>query len=592
VLRAITDFFELSESEFQDQSAGGIALALLLLPVRLLWGFIVFMVTSWTTSRHSLPFLLGLPAVLFGLVAVAAIWAVDFKGESRGVAFTNHYYQVATEEGSANYDPQAALLYAKKLVELRPYQTSREFKYQLGLSYERAKKLDQAYDVMRSLAPDVEIDDLKVVSGDEGARSRSQAYFWFAKYYYNNELSKLPDDERRQLIQKNLRLAYKADPTHVLAVVMLAGVSREDAVALKAEAEKLRKAGDDIQADQKEKMAVQLNLDAERFFNEAIDLPLERPEQLYASITVIEMLQEQEKHSQARTTGLRFINKHRADASRMPNVLPFWVSLVRTCILIDEFDQAEEFLNLGYQLAQHPDVRNALLLVGAQLEVKRAEKFSNMDDEREFTERLFSLCNAIRTYYGTEPAYVELLYYIDEFDLESEKDSWLRNSIIADGEREAAKNTGISGVIHVVLGLRDVIWDDKKSGKKHWEIAGQQFLFSPHSIDMFIQIYAREKKLDSQARNDLISVAIELFPQSPQFYVTRGRYALEDEQFEKALKDLKFAEVRIPENLGLLEDLATIHEKLGDEDGVTSYRRKIEKLQARLKQNELATGVK
>ena len=81
-----------------------------------------------------------------------------------------------------------------------------------------------------------------------------------------------------------------------------------------------------------------------------------------------------------------------------------------------------------------------------------------------------------------------------------------------------------------------------------------------------------------------------MFPQSPNFYVTRGRFAKDAENYSEAIEDFEFAEARLPANLSLLENMLECYEKIGDQEKVTEYSGKIEEQETEELKNEISTG--
>ena len=58
----------------------------LTLPFRLLWGFLVFMVQAWTTSRNGIAFLRGLPA--FAILAMTPFLVWVFTNYARQISLS------------------------------------------------------------------------------------------------------------------------------------------------------------------------------------------------------------------------------------------------------------------------------------------------------------------------------------------------------------------------------------------------------------------------------------------------------------------------------------------------------------------------
>lgn len=592
MLQSIGDALELGSS-YEEQSTGGKLSTLCTVPFKLIWGFLVFMVFAWTTSRSGRAFVFGIPTMLFIVFSVALVWITTTKGTSKASSMTRANYRLASNPLSPFYNRDAALLYAKKMVYVQP-ENPRD-KYELGLAHASLDDYTRAHNVIDWISSESQsrAADPNAVISDDQARGYSDAHLWLAGYYGNPEKSYLQEELSKPKSREQLELSYKTNSSNVNAVLGMAGLLRKESEDLKAEADQFEEEDNSIEADAKRKLSFEKTREAINYFNEAIDLPLKNERQLYASIAIIEILQDEGRDEEARLSGRRFINKYEKNARDYPNILPFWVSIVKTCILLDDFERGEKFIFQGYQLAQDPQVRQTLAQLAAQIAVEKAKSFEDMDDEQEFLDKLYALATAIKTDVRVPDGYSELLYYVDGFDKSSEQDFWLRDSVLGAGKSLDGTNDldpRVPGVIHIILGLRDIINDESEKGQKHWEIAGEQFTLSPFAINYFIQVFSEERELNEDKRNELISVAIKMFPQSPHFYATRGRYYLENESYDQAVEDLEFAAARIPDSISILENLISSYEAKGDEDQVDVLKAKIDEINARAEIDAISTG--
>ena len=574
VLRSLGSFFGISDSELRDLSTGGLIVTLLLVPFRLFWGFIVFMVFAWTTSRSGRAFVFAIPAMIFAVLYVAAVWAVGFRGDLKAFGLTTARYAKASNPKEDNYNLDAALLYAKKMVEVDP-DLSVLTKFELGDSYGKLEMYDEAFDIMSWIAPDF---DLDVRPSELG---HSPAYYWLASYYADPVKSHLPEDQRKAQSRKQMELAYKADPTNVFAVLGLAGMNKEDADELKKQLEELDEQGNEDKIIELT-IAREEKLDsAVDYLDQAIDLEVISDRQLYASNVLIDIMQERGKTREAEVKGKQFIDKYIFYAQRYPDVLPFWISIVKVCIQIGDFERGNEYILRGYQLAQDDASRNTLARLAAQVEVEKAKTFENMDNQEEFLSRLYALCEAIKTDFQVPDGYSESLYFVDGFPLDGDKDFWVRDALLSAADPEKNRDPRLPGVIHILLGLRDILNDQEKPGIRHWEIANQQFRFTSYAINNLIRAYVDEREADDELRNRLLKIAIDLFPQDPIFYATRGRYFRDDEKYAEAIEDLEFAKTRLPGSVAILKNLKFCHEELGNSDEVENLRIMIDKIESR-----------
>lgn len=580
VLRSLGNFFELPESELRDLSTGGMITTLLVVPFRILWGFVVFMVFSWTTSRSGRAFVFALPAMVFAVLYIAVVWAVGFKGDLKAFGLTAARYAKASDLNGDYYNPDAALLYAKKMVETDP-ELSNLSKFELGNSYDRLEMYDEAFNVMASIAPDADLDTPAKELG------LSQAYYWLASYYADTDKSGLTEEESKLKSRKQLELAYKANSENVFAVLGLAGMSKEDADQLKQAAEQLREDGKGEEADTVSAQAEKKLDEAVELLDEAINLDLISDRQLYASNVLIDIMQERGQTREAEVKGKYFIDKYIFYAQRFPDVLPFWISIVKVCIQIGDYERGTEYLLRGHQLAQDEEARNTLLKLSAQLEIEKAKSFEDMDNESDFLGKLYALCDAIKTDFQVPDGYTEVLYFVDGFPADDDKDFWLRDALLSAADQDRNRDPRLPGVIHILLGLRDMLNDQEQAGIRHWEIANQQFRYSPFVINNLIQVYVDERGADETQRNRLLEIAIKLFPQDPKFYATRGRFNRDDEKYEEAIEDLEFAKSRLPESIALLENLKFCHEELGNSEEAEKLQEKIDEIESRVEDDSI-----
>ncbi len=589
MLRTIGNFVGLSESQMQDQSAGEIFISLLLLPFRLCWGFIVFMVFAWTTSRSGRSFVFALPAMFFAVLFVAIVWAVGFKGDAKAFGLSAGRYSKASDPTEVNYNPDAALLYAKKMVATAPDDDSAVMtKYELGKSYELLEKYDEAFDVMKWLAPDMELDAAPEKLG------YTMAYYWLSTYYADKDKSSVPDDQRKALSRKQMELAYLADNTNTYAVLGLAGMNREDADELKKEAESLRENGNDAAAAEKEVESEKVLDRSVEFLEKAITMPL-LPEtagrQLYASNVMIDILKQRGQDKDAELKGLQFIARYESWAERIPDFVPFWISIAKVCIQIEDFERAEKFILRGFQLAKTLEARANLFRLLAQVKVEKSKTFTDMDDEQQFLNRLQSLTLAINNDFQVPEGYDEVMYYVDGFQMDSDQDNWLRDSLLGLTTQSNNEDKNVAGgVIHILLGMREILDGRERAGKNHWEIAVKQYRYTAYAINNLIRRYVDSREVSNDIRDNLLAIAIEMFPQEAIIYATRGRYFRDDERFENAIEDLEFANARLQDSIPILEDLVFCYEQVGNSEKVVQLNEKIEDIRAKADQAEFLTA--
>ncbi len=552
-------------------------------PFRLVWGFVIFMIFAWTTSRSGRAFILAIPAMLFAVLYLAMVWVVGFKGENKAVGLTAGRLSKAENPAEPAYNPEASVLYSRKLVDLQPEEPL--WKFKLASAYAVTGEMDRAIEIMKWLAPE----------DSEEQPGYAKAHLWLAGYYRNPENGNLDDLARKQVSERYIRNAYNASSEdepfdHVRAILASAGIERETALDFREKAEQLRAENRDEEAKELEIKAEAANRRAVELLEKAFDLPLNNAGQLSAGTEIIAILQEQGKDAEAVMEGRKFINSYASKAQRFPDVAPLWINLVRACILIEDYELGKKFASSGYQATNNDEVKRAMANLSAEILVAESMSYEDMDDKQQFVQRLYALSEAIQTNFATRLAYQEIAYFIDGFDADSEQDIWLRDSVLGIESDDSSTWAGTPGIIHIVLGLRDILNGNTVEGRRHWEIANVQLPQTPLIINLLLQVYSRQRELDFDKKIELIDIAIKQFPQSGFFHVTRGSVLQEAGRHDEAIKDLEFALARIPENRNILELLVKSLEATSATENLAEYRQRIADIKAKEQARDQLAG--
>jgi hypothetical protein len=72
-------------------------------------------------------------------------------------------------------------------------------------------------------------------------------------------------------------------------------------------------------------------------------------------------------------------------------------------------------------------------------------------------------------------------------------------------------------------------------GEKHWRIAEQQFSSTQIVVNNLIDVAAKDRANEFANMQDMITLGIELFPDQPIFYQTRGVYLKNHGRTEEAI---------------------------------------------------------
>ena len=199
-----------------------------------------------------------------------------------------------------------------------------------------------------------------------------------------------------------------------------------------------------------------------------------------------------------------------------------------------------------------------------------------MSNEEEFRGKLFALCEAIISEFRIDDPYKKLIPLFAKESVSSDQEIWIRDAISGN------KDVRVAGIIHILLGIREIDDENYSEGEKHWEIANQQFQFSQYAINNMIRNYASEKELAYEKKLEFLTVALELFPQQTAFFYTRGNYHKEAKNYELAIEDLEFAAKRFTKVLDLFHSLAECYEELGNTSKAAEHNRTADNLIAEI----------
>ena len=187
--RAVSDWVkEATSGDPGFRSSEGFSpISVLTFPFRMLWGFLVFMVQAWSTSRNGIAFLRGLPAFSILLFTPFLLWVLHNYSRNISLGPTLGYHQLHT----SNQAWDEAKLFSQKLIELRP--DSDEYKYLHAENINRTGDLDGATRLMSYLAgstelpPEVDPDGPEAMSDEDSEDAQeestqySRAHIWLSQ---------------------------------------------------------------------------------------------------------------------------------------------------------------------------------------------------------------------------------------------------------------------------------------------------------------------------------------------------------------------------------------------------------------------------
>ena len=542
------EFFERNDSISEDLPFWLRVVAFLTFPFRFFWGFLVFMVQAWPPSRSGFAFLRGAPAMLGLALFVGGYLTADlFFNEARRIGSTAGY--LAHHMENSPEFPEYSMMFAEKLAEIKPDDPNHV--YQLALAYERTGNVVKANDAMSSIA------------FDEHA-GFPLAHVWRSQYYLRSDLIDMAEEGREELARKHLAFAVDAAEDNIVANYDLAQLF-------------LR------QANRMDKGSEEYNKNLELAI-EKLDLVADGGLtflRLKAIPEIVELQMELGRDELARKILNREIIMLRSFARKQPEVLDFWRVMMRCAILLKDFPRAFEIAEEALLLNDDRQKQQEIRQLAAQIFIEKSSEFKNMSDRDEYRNRINALCQSIGLNQQNRVVYLKLLDFIgtkkpadmtnsqttgieQRLDFSGANDLWLGDSII---------ESPVPGVIHALLGMREISNGNVDKGETHWQMAEKQFLFTQVVIKNLIDVAAKERPNEFSNMLDMITLGIELFPDQPGYYQTRGVYLMNQNRIEDAIKDLIFASEKLPNTLSLQKYLVECYEKLGDDEKRLKHER-------------------
>ncbi len=535
-----------------DQGIGTKIGALLTLPFRLAFAFIVFMVQAWTTSRNGFSFLRGFPAafVITGFV-LAAVFLTTLKDRIVGGNVARYLH--AQEEFPDK--PEYAEGFIRKAVELEPEDIG--YKYQLGLAMERSGDLTEARAIMSSIAIGWKIDEdqllikekeaetagekdgeslepeFKTSLNDDVARMIydvdvnqivSSAHLWLANdALRSDDFSDLTDMERFDRAREEYEVALRVNDGSRRA---MAGLSKYWEYRSK-------------EAEDEEGRLKHLN-QAESYLDNAINGAgkFEEMLQILYMPGQIRILKEAGREQEARRALSGYSESVGRIARRIPDQLQIWISLVKCSAILGEYDQGEAFLNEGLEYATDPQIRNDLNILKANVYLLKANDYKDLTIKENYINRLNSLCRAVKASPSQPASYDGLMDYMLNDESTEASALWMRECLTDDCPFPA--------IVHVLLGFQDIADGDFPMAQQRWQMAELHFALSQYLVNNLVEAYTRKKDADLDNVRDILTVAMQMFPDQAVYYQTRGRLNARAGKFEEAIADYQIAIDRDP----------------------------------------------
>ena len=529
-------------SDYDDKSMAEKIMGFVTLPFRLLAGFFMFLISSWSTSRNGYSFLKALPVLLvFGGFAALLLLADLINTEGKRLGHNlGHLRFHATES------PEFCEMFARNLMNLK---AEPEFLYELGVSYGRNEQNTEAYDVMRSLAPDnMLVLHAEEMAGKTGGELEitpgfSNAHIWLSQYYGKTRTLDITDQLRDSLVEEHLAYAVRAEPENRLARYNLALLFLKEA---------------DKHEDKKSPEYLELISKAVKELENVVSGDDFTRYQLAAMPKLIELkIELADDDIQLQKRLAQYINFLKPKSERFPDEVAILSTMVRCAILMEDYPRAIAIVRNGLQLAQDPSSRMQIHRMASMVLLERATKYKDLTNPIDYRGRVHTLAEAVYSNPSERAVYTKLLDFVGTVPSEPGifNDQWLSDSI---------NGTEHPGIIHCLLGFKKVSEGDFLVGEKHWRIAERQYPNARGVINNLMDVATVERPDEFKNLLDMITLGVELFRDQPIFRRTRGVYLANLGRHEEAIADLVYAAEKIPRVIDVHQHLILCYEKTGD----------------------------
>lgn len=514
-----------SDSFESNQSFPALFMSILSLPFRLLFQFVAFMVTYWASSRSMKAFVGGLPALSAALLFLVAMVLASFLLDRRRVnEYRGHFsYQLNQAE-----NPEMAAVYADKLVGLRPEED--RFRYQLGLARMQSNQIASAWDVMSYLAnvkeyPDAQIWLARNTMNDETIPMSLDQRIEKSIDYYTTGLANFdPEQNPATFVDAHLGLAFNH-----LKMSEIAKDDGEKDSRIKDAITSLKKVtGQDL---------ISLN-------------------QLDAMPDLIQCYLDTDQRGKAQIQLRNTIEKITPIAERFPDDVRFLNTIVRSCILMDEYNAAEKIIQSGFQLATTPQARLNISRMQCQMLIIKSDQIEESSNEIDYQNRLVIVSKAAISDPTSKTVYARLIEFAVPENEKPEQENWLRRTLVS---------SPTPGITHILLGLRAFEQGEILEGERHWIIAARQTRQAHRIINTLVDYAYVNTPERFDNLTDILSVAIDQFPNQFVYYITRGKIHLNELNYQLAVDDFEIAARTLPNSIVIREALAKAYGKLGNQ---------------------------
>jgi len=465
------------------------------------------MIQAWSTSRSGFAFLRGMPALGILLLAPILCWAFDryYKKVSLGPASGYHQYY------RANNEFEDAVMFSEKMMQLEPKISQFKFYHAQNL-YSIPERREEGERMMEWIARGEDGVEVSKGIAEKNSVFQSQANVWLSQQVLGKQARLGFTDERNELAMKYLEAASSDDiqAKRNLAELFLTRAKKIKETDPQGFQENLKSAKKELN-----------DLTQPEHFSNLI--------QVQAMPKLIWINRELGKDQDA----LGDFQAARRKIGRLTefktDMIPLWITMIQCAIGVKDYDAAIEIMEEAYRTVKTPESRKQIAKLASLIYLTKADDYKDLDDQDSFRERLYALCLAIRTNPGELETYKRLIDYIDVNQGSEVRDVWLRNM---------TSNSPSPHVVHVLLGMRNLVKGNIVEARARWNIAKNQFAANS-IIGNLLDVAIRQKR--EIGSPELVSKTLELLPKQYSLYQTRGNAFRNAKDYPNAIKDYELS---------------------------------------------------
>ncbi len=563
----------------------------LTLPFRLLFAFAVFMVQAWSISRSGRAFVLGFPAISTVAMCLIITWASTRYFNVFSVGRTAGYYGLHSQK--PNTPPEYALMFARKLVGLKPQDPAALF--QLGLALARNEDIPGAVGVMNMLA-DLDIDtmaeeadagsspDDPQTNPDEASPVSIEpteqkigdylpAHLWLSRYYQREIAVDGYNQQADSLAEKHLIRAAQNTPEDTQLAISLASLHELRALNAK---------DTDAATYLAELKEMEVSL------TDAIKPPLSSLQQVAQIPKLIQTkrklaeLDDTLNFEQSKAQFAKLFDQLLKISRKNPDKVRLSIigQVISGYIQLKEYDKAVNMISEVLPTFDDTEIKRQLVKNAGFVFLESAQNNNDLDDREQYQRRLSSICACLNSSIRERRAYQMLIGIIRHNQFQPEKLDWLQDSLFATPKLSVSHLLIGCQLIHI--GTRETDQDKIRRGTSHWKIAYKIEPQSQLMLSNILEIGIADQSSSFENIDAMIREAIKMFPDQSQLHQTSGLLSIRNNDFQSAIASFETAVAtdRFPVIAHLL--LVYCYETTGDAEKAASHQNNADTIMAKL----------